>query len=94
MAKQTQVRTIKDADGVEHEITFSTVPLTPEGRWVFAGSITAGGYKTVDDAAKEAEAQLQGRLQGILAMNAGHRPSTKVHRATWRDELAELAGRY
>lgn len=77
-----------------HEVTFSTVNMGVT-RWVFSGCINAGGYKTADYAAVEAAAQIQGRLQGRLAAEHGHTDvPQKLHRATWKAEVAPVASLY
>lgn len=75
------------------EVTFADA--APLDRWVFAGSINPGGYLTVEDAMVEAEAQLEGRLQGRLAAEAGHTDvPQRTHRQTWDREVAPVARRY
>jgi hypothetical protein len=76
------------------EIRFYTVNMGVE-RWVFSGSIHAGGYKTVEDAEVEASAQLTGRAGGGLQQDAGLPEVPKAtHRRTWRTEIDPVASRY
>lgn len=86
------MQTTKTIEG--HEVKFFTVNMGVE-RWVFVGSIHAGGYQTIEDAEVEARAQLTGRAGGRLQQDAGLPEVPKAtHRRTWRTEISPLASRY
>lgn len=65
----------------------------PEGRWIFAGSINAGGYLTLEDAVVEATAQVNGQIRGRISATLGKLPKLADHRAYWKANLEKLAGR-
>lgn len=65
----------------------------PQGRWIFAGSINAGGYLTIEDAMVEATAQIDGKLRGRISATLGNMPKQRDHTAYWRANLEALASR-
>lgn len=65
----------------------------PQNRWVFAGSINPGGYATVDDAAVEAAAQIEGHLRGRLSAQLGRLPKQRDHASYWRQHIEPLASK-
>lgn len=85
---QYDVRPTQDRDIAGRKVTFRQIP---GGRWVFTGSLNAGGYLTVDDAAIEAQAQIEHRAQGGLNQQP---VEVKTHRRTWRQEIQPAASRY
>jgi hypothetical protein len=65
----------------------------PQGRWIFAGSINAGGYLTIEDAMVEAVAQVDGKLRGRISATLGKLPKQRDHAAYWQANLETLANR-